>query len=61
MGATAEPEKTVPSFEAFADLWAQEKEAVAVMEPGTFEHLTSLQVPMEILFQDPRRIVVTKP
>ena len=53
----------MPSFEAFADPFgAQEKKLWRSVEPGTFETPTPRQqVPMEILFQDPRRIVVTKP
>lgn len=60
-GVEQEPEKWLPTLAAFEVAWSAARRAVAVMAPGTFIHLKERGLPMTVIAQDPRRIVVAKP
>ena len=36
-------------------------EALAIMQPGAFEKMKALGLPMQVLHDDPRRVLVRKP
>jgi 4-amino-4-deoxy-L-arabinose transferase-like glycosyltransferase len=59
-GETAEPAKWLPSMDEFTTRWRNLHEAMAVMGPDTFKMLQSEELPMKIVYQDSRRIVVIK-
>ena len=61
MGIDAEPQTWIPTLDDFAKRWQGETRAVAVMEQDTYQQLKQMQVPMHIIYQGPRRLVVTRP
>ena len=60
-GAEQEPDKWVPTLEAFISIWNQDPSAVALMAPGQYEELKTLGLPMEELGRDGRRVIVRHP
>ncbi len=60
-GVEHEPAKWLPTLAAFEVAWSAPRHAVAVMAPGTFMHLKQRGLPMTVIAEDPRRIVVAKP
>lgn len=60
-GLKQEPEKWVPSTEKFKERWLSDRDAFAVMEEGTYGQLLAAGLPMKIVAQDTRRIIVRKP
>ncbi len=59
-GISMEPEKWIPDLEGFEKVWKEKKEALAIMNPGTYENLKKI-IPMQVIAEDTRRIVVKKP
>jgi 4-amino-4-deoxy-L-arabinose transferase-like glycosyltransferase len=57
-GTTQEPEKWLPTLDAFLARWRAATPAMAVMSPDTYRELTARGVPMHVVAQDLRRIVV---
>ena len=60
-GAEQEPDKWVPTLEAFISIWNQDPSAIALMTPGQYEELKTLGLPMEELGRDGRRVIVRHP
>jgi hypothetical protein len=60
-GKNAEPERWIPSKNAFIDRWQAAPSAVAMMDAGSYNEMTEKKLPMKMLYQDSRRIVVVKP
>ena len=60
-GVQQEPDRWLPTLGAFELAWSAPRHALAVMAPGTFMHLKERGLPMTVIAQDPRRIVVAKP
>ena len=60
-GLTAEPWRGIPYLDAFVADWLRPGSAVAIMQPGIVEKLKARHMPMEVLHQDPRRLIVRKP
>jgi 4-amino-4-deoxy-L-arabinose transferase-like glycosyltransferase len=60
-GVEQEPDKWLPTLGAFEVAWSAPRHALAVMAPGTFMHLKERGLPMTVIAEDPRRIVVAKP
>jgi 4-amino-4-deoxy-L-arabinose transferase-like glycosyltransferase len=60
-GLTAEPEHGIAELDRFVADWQRPGEALAIMQPGIVEKLKTRHMPMEVLHQDPRRILVRKP
>jgi 4-amino-4-deoxy-L-arabinose transferase-like glycosyltransferase len=60
-GLDAEPGQALWDIEDFEDEWLRPGEALAIMQPGTFERFRRLGLPMEVLHEDPRRVLVRKP
>jgi 4-amino-4-deoxy-L-arabinose transferase-like glycosyltransferase len=62
-GLGQEPQLWLPKREAFIAQWnadhAAGKKAIAILRPDIYTDLQKLAVPMRIIAQDPRRIVVT--
>jgi len=59
-GLGLEPDKGVPTLSAFATRWMAEPEALAVMEPDTYELLRAQAVPMVIRASAPNRLIVSR-
>ena len=60
-GMQAEPEKVLWAEEGFDDVWERPGDALAIMQPGTFERFRAWGLPMQVLHEDPRRVLVRKP
>ena len=60
-GLKAEPGLAIPDLDAFRDAWLRPGDALAIMQPGTFEKFRRQGLPMQVLLDDPRRVLVRKP
>ena len=61
LGLKAEPGRGIPTLEAFAPDWLRPGEALAIMHPDTFKKLRERGLPMQVVHEDPRRVLVRKP
>jgi len=60
MGIEAEPERKPATVEQFIELWQQEEQAVALLNHRDHRQFEALGLPMKIIYQSPRKIVVTR-
>lgn len=60
-GQRREPERWIQTLDAFIQRWQSAPQAAAYMGPATWVELRQRGLPMRIVFQDPRRVVVVKP
>ena len=60
-GIKQEPERWVPTLADFAKVWAEQPEALAIMQVHVYPMLQQMGLPMKIIFQDTQHIVVKKP
>jgi len=58
-GAQQEPQKWIPTMEAFVAKWRDGQPALGIMGLHTFDALTAQQVPMYVVARDGRRVVVS--
>ncbi|MDE2600006.1 MAG: glycosyltransferase family 39 protein [Rhodocyclaceae bacterium] len=61
LGLTQEPEKWVPTLDAFIERWNRDSDAFAVMSPEVFQSLQAGGFPMQEVVRDARRVFVRKP
>jgi len=61
MGQRLEPNKSIARLEDFLQRWSELPKAAAYMTPATWQELQQRRVPMRVVYQDPRRVVVVKP
>ena len=57
-GTQQEPQKWLPTLDSFIARWREGPPALAIMSADTYRELTTRQVPMHLVAQDQRRIVV---
>ena len=57
-GTQQEPQKWLPSVAAFLAVWTPGPPALALMTPAAFAELQAQRVPMNVVAQDRRRVVV---
>jgi len=60
MGIDAEPDKWLATAEQFLQRWQAESQAVAVFDENSYQHFSSLGIPMRIIYRAPGKIVVAK-
>jgi 4-amino-4-deoxy-L-arabinose transferase-like glycosyltransferase len=60
-GMQAEPDRVLWAEDGFDDVWLRPGDALAIMQPGTFERFKAWGLPMQVLHEDPRRVLVRKP
>ncbi|NJD87107.1 MAG: glycosyltransferase family 39 protein [Betaproteobacteria bacterium] len=60
-GLKAEPQRAIPTLEAFERDWVRPGEAMAIIHPDIHEKLATRGLAMTLLHRDERRIVVAKP
>ena len=60
LGLKSEPAAGM-ALEAFVDEWQRPGEALAIMHPDTFARMKSRGLPMQVVHDDPRRVLVRKP
>ena len=61
LGLTAEPHKGIATLDDFTREWGRPGDAVAIMQPGHFHGFRLQGLPMQLVHEDSRRIVVRKP
>jgi 4-amino-4-deoxy-L-arabinose transferase-like glycosyltransferase len=60
-GIRQEPQRWVPTLDAFVPVWAAQPEALAIMPVYVYPQLQQLGLSMKIIFADTQHIVVKKP
>lgn len=60
-GQQKEPGKAIRSLDDFVVRWQSLPQAAAYMGHDTWRELRDVGLPMRVVFEDPRRLVVTKP
>ena len=60
-GEQHEPERWIPTLDAFVERWRREPRAAAYLAQSTLDELRRRGVPMQVVYQDSRRLVVVKP
>ncbi|HET7729973.1 MAG TPA: glycosyltransferase family 39 protein [Usitatibacter sp.] len=60
-GLRSEPALSIPSILEFMVQWLRPGDALAIMHPDIYRSLRSEGLPMQVLHEDPRRILVRKP
>jgi 4-amino-4-deoxy-L-arabinose transferase-like glycosyltransferase len=60
-GIQAEPAKVIAQLADFPAAWMRPGEALAIMQPDLLEKFRAQGLPMQVLHQDPRRVLVRKP
>lgn len=57
-GEQHEPERWIPTLEAFVPRWKAAPHALAYMSPGTLQTLREMGLALRVVYQDERRVVV---
>jgi 4-amino-4-deoxy-L-arabinose transferase-like glycosyltransferase len=57
-GTQQEPQKWLPTLAAFGERWQHGPRALALMSPATYAELSAQGLPMQVVAQDMRRVVV---
>ena len=60
-GLKQQPELAIDSMDDFRSRWAADKQAFALMRPDDNETLRGQGLPMEVVFNDGKRVIVKKP
>lgn len=61
LGEQQEPSKWIPTLAEFPAVWRAAPSAIAIVRPSLYTELQTLGLPMHLIQQDARRIVVEKP
>jgi 4-amino-4-deoxy-L-arabinose transferase-like glycosyltransferase len=61
LGIEMEPQLAIENFDAFEKDWMRQQSALAIMQERNYRLLRERGLPMQIIHQDPRRVVVKKP
>jgi hypothetical protein len=61
LGIGIQPELAIETLAEFPEHWLRPGEALAIMHPKSYQELTALGLPMQVVHDDPRRILVRKP
>ncbi len=60
-GLEQEPQLEVPTIEEFESRWRVDNKPLAVMGPDMYREFSARGLPMALLYQDARRVIVAKP
>lgn len=60
-GIAQEPEKFLPDYPSFDRAWRAAPQALALMAPRDYLEYRTLGLPMRVIAEDPRRVIVSKP
>ena len=60
-GLRSEPAKAIARVARWTEEWQQPGEALAIMQPDLYDKLRAQGLPMQLLHQDPKRVLVRKP
>lgn len=57
-GVCQQPNLYLPTLDAFLQHWNSNQKALAILKPDMYQSLQQLGVPMRLVTQDPRRVVI---
>jgi len=60
-GVSVEPQKWVPTIPQWVERWKADRYAMALMSPDRYKEFAAQNLPMTIVAQDSRRVIVEKP
>ncbi|MEI6000610.1 glycosyltransferase family 39 protein [Paraburkholderia bengalensis] len=60
-GVSVEPEKWVPTIPQWTERWKTDRYAMALMSPDRYKEFSAQHLPMTVVAQDSRRVIVEKP
>jgi 4-amino-4-deoxy-L-arabinose transferase-like glycosyltransferase len=60
-GISVEPNKWIPTVDAWIPRWNADRHALAIMSPDNYAKLSAAGVPMRVVARDNRRVIVEKP
>lgn len=60
-GLQQEPQRWIPTLEAFHEQWLKEVQPYAVLPPDALPRLQALNLPLREVYRDPRRVVIFRP
>jgi 4-amino-4-deoxy-L-arabinose transferase-like glycosyltransferase len=60
-GIGVEPHKYIRTVEEFMQRWRADSRALAIMQPDRYRELAAAGLPMRLVAQDTRRVIVAKP
>jgi hypothetical protein len=60
-GVKQEPQLWLPTFDAFIERWKEDQTAYALMVPEQYTELQKLNIPMQEVGRDSRRVIVKHP
>jgi len=60
-GIKQEPQKFIPDMAGFVRVWNNQPAALALMDAESYAQLSAQGLPMQVIAQDTRRIIVKKP
>jgi 4-amino-4-deoxy-L-arabinose transferase-like glycosyltransferase len=60
-GLEREPQKALPSLDAFVRAWPGERDAIAIMKTDLYGNLAAAGLPMTLIARDAARIAVRRP
>jgi 4-amino-4-deoxy-L-arabinose transferase-like glycosyltransferase len=60
-GLKSQPALAIGSLDAFRADWLRPGDALAIMQPDTYQTIRTQGLPMQLVHEDPRRVLVRKP
>jgi hypothetical protein len=60
-GLKSQPGLAIPDLGQFRDEWLRPGEALAIIHPDIYQALRAQELPMQLVHEDPRRVLVRKP
>ena len=60
-GLKSQPGLAVPDLGRFRDEWLRPGDALAIIHPDIYQALRAQELPMQLVHEDPRRVLVRKP
>ena len=60
-GQQQQPEKSIPTLDEFEAIWRSGAPALALLEPGQYQAYIASGLPMRLISQDTRRVIIATP
>jgi hypothetical protein len=60
MGLELEPQQSIPSLASFAPVWDKDLQAIALMQPSTYQELQQQGFAMRVIYKDYRHVIVAR-
>ena len=60
-GQQQQPEKSIPTLAEFESIWRSGAPALALLDPGEYAAFIAAGLPMRLIIQDSRRVIIATP